>query len=181
MARLEFYGALFIIALGSLLHFTYEAAGQAWWAGIFSAMSESVWEHLKLAFWPGLLWTLFLWLGPIGRPNNFWSGRAASLVLMPLIIALGYYGYTAMLGGHFLVLDLTLFVFAVACGQAAALGFYKGASLRDGVEAAAIAAVVLMAIAFSTLSFIGPDVPLFEDPSEHASRIGVFRGGGAVV
>jgi hypothetical protein len=180
MARLEFYGALFIIALGSLLHFTYEAAGEAWWAGIFSAMSESVWEHLKLAFWPGLLWTLFLWLGPISRPNNFWSGRAASLVLAPLIIALGYYGYTAMLGGHLLVLDLALFVLAVACGQAAALGIYKGAALGGGVEAAAIGLIVLMTIAFSTLSFIGPDLPLFEDLSEHASRGAVLRSGATV-
>jgi hypothetical protein len=44
MARLEFYGALFTVALGSMLNFTYEAAQQAWWAGMFSAMNESVWE-----------------------------------------------------------------------------------------------------------------------------------------
>lgn len=169
MARLELFGVLFIIALGSLLHFTYEAADRAWWVGIFSAMNESVWEHLKLAFWPGLLWTLLLRLGPIKRPKNFWLGRAASLALAPPLIALGFYGYTAMLGGHFLILDLALFVLSIACGQAAALGIYRGASLGGGGEAGAIALILLMVIAFSTLSFMKPDIPIFEDASGQAS------------
>jgi hypothetical protein len=167
MARLEFYGAVFIVALGSLLHFTYKAADQAWWVGIFSAMDESVWEHLKLAFWPGAIWTLSLRLTPISRPKNFWAGRAASLLLMPLAIALGFYGYTAVLGSHSLILDLALFVASVACGQAAAVGVYSGSPLGRGFEAAALMLVLFTLAAFSTLSFIKPDIPLFH-PSEHA-------------
>jgi hypothetical protein len=167
MARLELFGAVFIIVLGSLLHFTYEAASQAWWVGIFSATSESVWEHLKLAFWPGAIWTLLLRLMPIRRPDNFWSGRAASLALMPLAIALGFYGYTALLGGHSLILDLALFVAAIACGQAVAVGVYTGPNLGRRSEAAAVVLVVIMLAGFSALSFIKIDAPLFQPPPEH--------------
>jgi hypothetical protein len=175
MTRLELCGALLIITLGSLLHFAYEAANEAWWVGIFSATSESVWEHLKLVFWPGLLWTLFLWLGPINRPRNFWLGRAASLAMMPLIIALGYYGYTALLGGHFLVLDLALFVLSIACGQATAMAIYRAASLGGRVEAIAITLILLLVTAFSTVSFIRPNFPLFEDPSRQGSQFSALR------
>jgi hypothetical protein len=167
MARLEFYGAIFIVVLGSLLHFTYEAAGQAWWVGIFSATNESVWEHLKLAFWPGAIWTLLLRLMPIRRPNNFWSGRAASLAVMPFAIALGFYGYTALLGGHSLILDLALFVASIACGQAVAVGVYTAPNLGRGAEAAALILVLIMLAAFSALSFIEIDAPLFQPPSAH--------------
>lgn len=167
MARLEFYGAIFIVVLGSLLHFTYEATSQAWWVGIFSAMSESVWEHLKLAFWPSAIWTLLLRLIPIRRPKHFWSGRAASLALMPLAIALGFYGYTALLGSHSLILDLALFVASIACGQAVAVGVYTAPNLGRGSESAALVLVLIMLAAFSALSFIEIDVPLFQPPSEH--------------
>lgn len=169
MARLEFYGAVFIIALGSLLHFTFEAADQAWWVGIFSAMDESVWEHLKLAFWPGAMWTLLLRLLPISRPKNFWAGRAASLLLTPLAIALGFYSYTAALGGHSLILDLALFVASIASGQAAAIGVYCASPLGRGFEAAALILIVIMLAAFSALSFIGLEYPLFQPPLPTAS------------
>jgi hypothetical protein len=167
MARLEFLGAIFIVILGSLLHFSYEAAGQAWWVGIFSATSESVWEHLKLVFWPGAIWTLLIRLIPIRRPENFWSGRAASLALMPLAIALGFYGYTALLGGHSLILDLALFVASIACGQAVAVGVYKASPVGRGSEATALVLVLIMLAAFSALSFIEIDFPLFQPPSDH--------------
>jgi hypothetical protein len=42
-------GIVFIIIIGSLLHFTFELSGhQA--IGVFSAVNESVWEHLKLSY-----------------------------------------------------------------------------------------------------------------------------------
>lgn len=165
MARLEFYGALFIIALGSLLHFTYDAADQAWWVGIFSAMDESVWEHLKLAFWPGAIWTLVLRVLPIGRPRNFWAGRAAALLLMPSAIGLGFYAYTAVLGGHSLMLDLALFVASIATGQVAAVGVYAAPPLGRGVETAALLLILIMLAASSTLSFIRPDLLVFRAPA----------------
>jgi glycerol uptake facilitator-like aquaporin len=46
----EIVGTLFIIFLGSALHFTYELSGKLAIVGAFSAVNESVWEHLKLAF-----------------------------------------------------------------------------------------------------------------------------------
>jgi len=50
--RRELAGAVFIILLGSMLHFTFELSGENPVVGVFSAVNESVWEHLKLAYWP---------------------------------------------------------------------------------------------------------------------------------
>ena len=41
--------------------------------------------------------------------------------------------------------------------------------MGDGAEAGAIALILLMVIAFSTLSFMKPDIPIFEDASGQAS------------
>lgn len=48
----ETIGMVFIILLGSLFHFTFELSDFNPVVGAFSAVNESVWEHLKLGFWP---------------------------------------------------------------------------------------------------------------------------------
>ena len=55
----ELVGMVFIIILGTLLHFTFEWSGFQEIVGVFSAVNESVWEHLKIAFWPALLYLIF--------------------------------------------------------------------------------------------------------------------------
>jgi hypothetical protein len=55
----ELVGMVFIILLGSMLHFTFEWSGNQPIVGVFSAVNESVWEHLKIAFWPALLYLIF--------------------------------------------------------------------------------------------------------------------------
>ena len=56
--RYELFGMLFVSILGGLLHFTFELSGFNPIVGTFSAVNESVWEHLKLGFWPILLLTI---------------------------------------------------------------------------------------------------------------------------
>lgn len=55
----ELAGIIFIIAFGSVLHFTFEWSGRQVAVGVFSAVNESVWEHLKLGFWPAIAFALF--------------------------------------------------------------------------------------------------------------------------
>lgn len=61
--KLNFFRFFFISILGVLLHFTYEWSNDNPAVGLFSAVNESTWEHLKLIFFPMLLLTMieFLW------------------------------------------------------------------------------------------------------------------------
>ena len=43
-------GIIFTLATGTLLHFTYEWSGENPFVALYSPVSESVWEHLKLLF-----------------------------------------------------------------------------------------------------------------------------------
>lgn len=51
---LESIGAIMMILFGSGLHFAFVLLGS--WApvALVAAVNESIWEHLKLAFWTGL-------------------------------------------------------------------------------------------------------------------------------
>lgn len=167
MARKELFGWVFIVLLGSALHFTYQASGQFWVVGVISAMNESVWEHLKLAYWPGLFWTGILCAQRLSGANNFWVGRAAALALPPVLIAVGFDAYTRILGSHSLVLDIGLFMISVAAGQLCAVLIYRADQVSRKLVWAFTGSIALMTSAFSFTSFFPPDLPLFIDNSTH--------------
>ena len=165
MIRIELIGILFIVTLGTILHYTFDASGNLWWVGVISAMNESVWEHLKLAFWPSFFWTLIPYFLRPNTNHNFWLGRALALVSAPVLIAVGFYWYTAALGHHALVYDLILFVLAIAVGQCLAILVYRLSDL--GALAAKIGAAIVFAeaVIFILFSFVQPDLPIFSDPT----------------
>lgn len=167
MARSELLGFIFIVLLGSALHFTFEVSGRFWIVGVFSAMNESVWEHLKLAFWPSLFWTGILHTLGASATGNFWAGRTIALALPPILIAVGFYTYTGFLGRHLLVLDIGLFVFSIAIGQLCAVLIYRTKfPLRD-LRWVLAGAIILITFLFSVASFFPPDLPIFIDESIH--------------
>ena len=51
-------GLLFTLLTGFLLHFVYEWSGDNPLVGLFSPVNESVWEHLKLLFFPILAYSI---------------------------------------------------------------------------------------------------------------------------
>jgi len=53
----EFSSGIGTFALGALFHFTYEWSNDSPAVAWFSATNESVWEHLKLLYFPSFLFT----------------------------------------------------------------------------------------------------------------------------
>ncbi|MBQ3306527.1 hypothetical protein IJH02_03820 [Candidatus Saccharibacteria bacterium] len=47
-----------ISIIGTLAHFLYDLTNHNKFIGIFAAVNESTWEHIKIAMTPTLLWGL---------------------------------------------------------------------------------------------------------------------------
>ena len=67
-------GAVFTIITGTLLHFVYEWSGESLFVGIFSPINESVWEHLKLLFFPMSVWILIGYF-IFGKNEHYFKGK----------------------------------------------------------------------------------------------------------
>jgi hypothetical protein len=161
--RFEFVGIIFIIILGSMLHFTFELSGENILVGIFSAVNESVWEHLKLAFWPALLYTLleYRFFGKV--ITNFFFSKAVGIYLMPLAIVFLFYSYRIFLEEN-LVLDILIFIIAVVFGQ---LVSYKLMSSKEVPKIYAHMSLILLiclALVFVIFTFYPPHLSMFQDP-----------------
>ena len=108
--------ALGAILAGAGLHFLWQALPNPLLA-LISPVNESVWEHLKLLYWPMLAAALVLARGP--RRIAVWAGFFPAIVLQPVFLLALYYGLRA-LGVQGLAVDLTLYVLTMPRGSAAA-------------------------------------------------------------
>ena len=159
---LEIIGALFIIFLGTALHFTFALSGNNPIVGAFSAVNESVWEHLKMPFWPSLLWFLIITIPLRKIVGNFFSAKALGIILMLVIIPVVFYSYTAFTE-EILVVDIATFMIAAIVGQLVSYKLYKQTKGSRLTEVIAIAILALLAIIFITFTFYPPHLPIFMD------------------
>src|SRR5665647_1325818 len=87
----EMWGILFIFLIGATFHFIFELSGKNTIVGLFGAVNESVWEHIKIGFWPAFIWAIiefFIW----GRKiKNFLIAKGVSFVLIGVLITGIYY------------------------------------------------------------------------------------------
>jgi hypothetical protein len=168
--RWEIGSIAFVFVAGSLLHFAYDWLGRSPWMAPIAAIDESVWEHLKLAFWPAAAFAAVQGAAMGARVRNFVLGKAAALTVAPLAIVLGFYGYTAVLGFHMLAADLALFVAAVALGAAASLAVYNMPDFAAAGRRAGIAVIVVWIAAFASFTFAKPPYALFHAGQERATH-----------
>lgn len=104
----------FVLAVlgGTLLHFAYDFFPNAVTA-VFAPVSESIWEHLKLIYWPYLIAFFFL---ARKEPKSFPAAWLFSLLLISALLLGAGYVYHILCGGEALFFDIALYVLLMATG-----------------------------------------------------------------
>lgn len=145
---------LFVIVLGTLMHFMYNWSGKHPFAGLIAPVNESVWEHMKLLFFPMLLTGLWL-LRHETDPCRI-SAFHAGLLLGTGLIAGIHYAYVKALGQSYLILDIADFILSVLL----AFGFFRffsSSCLLGKLSPITSIAVFLMLICFFIFTYHPPD------------------------
>lgn len=151
------------IILGIVLHFAYEWSGENMIVGLFSAVNESTWEHLKLIFYPMLLMAV-IGTFAIGRKSyNYWLAQALGILTAMLFTIIFFYTYTGVIGTNYGWLNIATFVVAILLG---AFVTYKVLTSRKIYDAEVVSILFLIILLFSFMlyTFNPPQIQLFEDP-----------------
>ena len=161
----ELAGILLIVLAGAALHFLF--AWTNYWqpVAIIAAVNESTWEHFKIGFWPMLIWAVveYPFLRRITR--NYWGAKCAALLVLPLVIAVLFYTYTAITGHHYLIADVLLFVIAVIAGQIVSYKLLTVEEIgRRWPKGLAVALIAILVMLYSLLSYYPPGSFLFQHP-----------------
>ncbi len=156
-------GFLIVGAAGTLLHFVYEWTGEKSVAALFSAVNESIWEHMKLLFVPLFLLALIQSVYAEKRQPLFWCAKLCGTLVGLLVIPMVYYTYTGALGVSADWFNITIFFIADAAAFAT-----EGVCLRRGGGRVpplfALSVLCGIAIVFVVFTFVPPIIPLFCDP-----------------
>lgn len=161
----QMIGFMFTGVAGTLLHFLYDWAGQNPLVGTFSAVNESIWEHMKLLFVPMLIFS-FLEYARTGKDYpNFWCikliGTLVGLTAIPVL----YYTYTGALGLSIDWFNIAIFFIAAAAVYWLETKLLQRGRLHCPFPAMALGGLVFLAIAFVMLTFYPLSLPLFQPPS----------------
>ena len=110
--KYEILSLIFTIILGTLLHFTFEWSNYNLFVGSFSSVNESVWEHLKLIFFPTLIIIIISFFYNRKIFSKYITSKTKGLIYSLLFIIIFFYTYTGILGYNVTFLDIGSFFIA---------------------------------------------------------------------
>ena len=152
-----------IFLCGCLAHFLYDILKGPKALGIFTAVNESTWEHIKIAITPTLLWSLLD--GYIYGDNpNYFAAKLASLLILTFYIPFIFYSYTRLTRRPVLWVDITTFAAAIILAQ---FVFYVIINLPAfPFWASYLSALGFLAFfgAYMTLTLLPLKATIFKDP-----------------
>jgi hypothetical protein len=157
-------GYIFTAILGTLLHFFFDWTGGSIIAALFSAVNESIWEHMKLLYYPMFLFALVEYRYWGRGMENFWCvklvGQLVGLAFIPVL----YYTYTGTLGVEADWFNIAIFFLA------AALSFFLETKLFQEEwncrlnQKTVFFFLWLIGVIFTIFTFRTPQIPFFRDP-----------------
>ena len=154
--------AIFACIAGTLLHFTYKFFGENNFVALFSAVNESVWEHLKLLFFPMLLTTIigYFYIGK--NVPNFLCSKLIGIIISMLFIIIFFYTYTGIIGKSIVFIDIASFFVAVILGEYLSYKLMINNFECNNILATIILSVIL--IGFIIFTYFTPKIEIFRDP-----------------
>ncbi|MBR3228947.1 hypothetical protein IKF67_01800 [Candidatus Saccharibacteria bacterium] len=156
-------GVIVISVLGTLAHFLYEWSHHNRAVGLFAAVNESTWEHIKLALTATLLWSLYDGFF-YGAYTNYFLAKLLSLIILVLVIPALFYSYRSFSKKSILVIDIGIFYIAILLSQ---LSFYGVLVLSPISHAAQYLSCIGLFVFFGcymTLTLAPLKNLLFKDP-----------------
>ena len=157
-------GFLFTSVFGTLLHFLFEWSGSNPVVGLFSAVNESIWEHMKLIFVPMVVYALVQYRFRQGRDNGYWCEKLRSILIALILIPVIYYTYTGILGMSADWFNISIFFLSAGIAyRSEAIRFQQGKACQISCNSSKII-IILLVLFFAFFTFSPPRIPLFADP-----------------
>ena len=166
MKKIHLYlisGFIFTAVFGTLSHFFYGWSDGNPLISLISPVNESTWEHMKLVFFPVLIWSFFITgsdskLSPALRPALLLGGFIGTLMIPVL-----FYTYSGILGHNVTGIDIAIFFVN------AFLAFFCAWRLQNSriiyqKRTVIYILTVLFLVLFILFTFLPPDIGLFAEP-----------------
>ena len=156
-------GFIVISTIGTLAHFLYDWTHRNKIIGLFSAVNESTWEHIKIALTPSFLWSLydgFLY----GFYPNYFCAKLFSLLVIVIVIPLIFYSYKKISKKPILFIDIATFYIAIFLSQLTFYSILNLAPIEYWGQFVSCVGLFIFFGCYMTLTLAPLHGPLFKDP-----------------
>jgi len=148
---------------GTVLHFLYEWLGEAVWIAPFSGVNESTWEHMKLLFWPMLLFAIVEYFFFRERAE-FWCVKFWGILLGLVMIPVLFYTYNGVIGKSPDWINIVIFFVSAAIAFLyETRQFHKETTVCKAPKLV-VALLATIALLFVIFTFWTPEIGIFRDP-----------------
>lgn len=153
-------GFFFVSVIGTLLHFAIGFFGYSPVLAVIAPVNESVWEHLKLLYFPELLWCFLNISLQKKYPCHLFSQAMGILtgILFTLVV---FYTYSGILGEISTIFDILLYYAAVGVMQCTVFAVCKKGYCERQQQITGALVLILLCGLFALFTFFPPSLALF--------------------
>ena len=149
--------------LGTVLHFLYECLKKSPIVAAFSGVNESTWEHMKLLFWPMLLYAAVQSFF-FKSYSDFICVKTRGILLGIGLIPVIFYTYNGVIGKSPDWVNIAIFFISAAVAY-----IYETRALSDNSTACrrptlAWTILIFIAVLFIFFTFKTPHIAIYKDP-----------------
>ena len=148
---------------GTLLHFLYDWLGKVAWIAPFSGVNESTWEHMKLLFWPTLIFAIVQSFFFRDR-EDFWCVKLRGILLGITLIPVLFYTYNGAIGISPDWINIVIFFISAAVAYLYEARLFRSEKLFCKSPRPAFAILSILALLFVIFTFVTPEIGIFQDP-----------------
>lgn len=156
---------IIISVIGTLGHFIYTWTNESYIIGLIFPVNESIWEHLKLIFYPSLIYFIIYNACTKKKPKNIVAATAFSIFSGMFYITVIYYTAKGVIGKDVEFINISLYYVAVIitlCRRKKIIEDEKYTSKNMRVIASSL--LFLTAFLFAVWSYCPPKLGIFNLP-----------------
>lgn len=160
--KIEIGSTILVMIFGVLLHFLYEWSSNNSFVGIFSPVNESVWEHLKLIFYPLVLQIVIAYFYEQKHIENYLYAKTLALIISLCFVVIFYYTYSGIIGTNITFIDISTFFISILLSEYI---FYKNVQTEKNTSKyVSLTILSIIFVMFLLFTFVTPTINLFKDP-----------------
>ena len=157
-------GLTFTAILGTLFHFLYGWTGNIAFAP-FCAVNESTWEHMKILFFPMLIFAVIQSKFFIKSTPNFWLVKLIGILIGLTLIPVLFYTYNGVIGKSPDWINISIFFVSAAVTFITETRLFRKGKPRCIYPKFAFLAICLIGIMFIVFTFFVPNLEIFKNPN----------------
>jgi len=161
----KFLAFIVIGTLGTLFHFMYKWTGNNMLAGYIFPVNESIWEHLKLIFYPSIIYYTIEYLFTKDKPENYIQSVIIGIFKGMLLTVVLYYTYSGILGKNIDFINIAIFFISVIKVIVTKNKVEKSGKYTDmNLNIILIMSLILFVLVFAVWSYNPPSLGIFLPP-----------------